>query len=562
MRTQAQQIARKWIGGPLTVALAAFLLGSPAVAQSSESTPSKALLRVGQVEQVQGTAFLAKPHQVEAIPAVEQSPVYVQDLLFAQGDSNVWWHFPDLQTSPKDASLGADSYLKFLGYAQSDSGANMSTEVPQGIVRFITKLPNTDPASSFTVNSPTALAWALPGAEPADFVVEAYDKSTVKITVIWGLVAVKNVSEDLKVVRLLKSCQSVTVQRDQEPGPVTGVSSDTLRTLISLTTIPGTLPEDVPSCERSAEVYPPEEYPLIAPLVPPVVLITIPEIVIIPGDDPPGTDCPVCYQPQAGGCAPLACPQGMTFDAAAPGCCKCAQCHEVRDGQCLQIQCPANNEFSVTAPGCCRPCGRCEQLQANGQCGPIQCPEGGIYDPSSESCCTFMISGPPPKSSPPPAPQIGAPLRMVPFNPTGPRFPDGDPNGCSLRCPPGQRVDRIACRCIPSGGCNITCPEGQRLDRAACKCIRERICDRTCPPGQRLHRAACKCLPHMSHKDTVKRKTVKGDNVTKPHKTQWKPRVAPPLNHRNQKPMMRMNSGKRLSSCIECGAQPIETSNN
>ena len=60
----------------------------------------------------------------------------------------------------------------------------------------------------------------------------------------------RNISPQTKESRVLTSCQEVDVERDQEPGDIKWVSSDTMKELVKRTTIPRTLPEDVPSCER------------------------------------------------------------------------------------------------------------------------------------------------------------------------------------------------------------------------------------------------------------------------------------------------------------------------
>ena len=584
----------------LAAILATVFVGCLSVSWAASGSQGSAQSpQMGQIKKILGKATIMRPGARSAQTARTGDLVRARDRLETLSASKAWWSLRPSYSDQNDASLGPNSQLEFSGYAQKQGSSEVLLEVSTGIVRLIKVLPRTSPESTFMVTTPTALAWVDIPEETADFVVESLSPEMTVITVIRGTVRVKNISESINTVRTVQACQTVTIEQDKEPSEVRRVSSGILRSLIERTTIPGTLPEDVPSCDRSAQANQPEEQASAA-LIPPVVLVT-PEIVIIPGDDPPETICPICHELRDGVCAPLPCPEGAVFDAAAPGCCacppchelrdgrcepitcpdraefdptapgccRCAHCHEVRDGECLQIQCPANNEFNVTAPGCCRPCGRCEELKENGHCGPIQCPEGGMYDPAAESCCTFMISGPP-KSGAPPAPQTGTPFRVVPYHTPDRRFPDGDPSECNLTCPKGQRLDPVACRCIPAGGCNLTCPKGQRLDPSACKCVPNGICNRTCPRGKRLDSAACKCVPQMSHKDTARktrsekqvtsvkpqtehRRTLRRTEPVKPRTVQptVKPRTTPSLKP-NHGPMMRMKQGKRMSSCPEC----------
>ena len=118
------------------------------------------------------------------------------------------------------------------------------------------KLPKGTPPSSFAVFTPTALVAIIPTDETADFFVEDLDPNKTQITVNFGAVMVKNVSEQLPQQQILRSCQTVVVERDREPSGIMGVTEDVLRELINRTTIPGTLSNRVANCRRT--VMPPE----------------------------------------------------------------------------------------------------------------------------------------------------------------------------------------------------------------------------------------------------------------------------------------------------------------
>ncbi len=170
----------------------------------------------------------------------------------------------DLQEE-SDASLGQDSELTFSSYTEDRKSSQFSAHASKGIVRFIKKLPVTTPESSFTITSPTAYVDVVPTDRAADFFVEVFDNK-VRVTVLWGEVRVKSISDQFKEERQLTSCQQVTVEADQNPGPIASVSTDIMTALIKLTTIANTLPEDVPMCEGGTTPpvppLPPEQPPL------------------------------------------------------------------------------------------------------------------------------------------------------------------------------------------------------------------------------------------------------------------------------------------------------------
>jgi hypothetical protein len=202
-------------------------------------------------------------------------------------NTRLWWK--GTQAVKADASLGPATALQFLGFQRERGSSQFAAQVGQGIVRFVKKLPRTTPPSSFAVFTPTALVAIIPTDETADFFVEDLDPNKTQITVNFGTVMVKNVSEQLPQQQILRSCQTVIVERDREPSGVMGVTEDFLRELIRRTTIPGTLSDRVASCRRAAMPPPGPWYPDYLP-EPGIIIPGIlppPGIVIIP--TPTGT---------------------------------------------------------------------------------------------------------------------------------------------------------------------------------------------------------------------------------------------------------------------------------
>ena len=55
---------------------------------------------------------------------------------------------------------------------------------------------------------------------------EVLDPDKTQITVMSGAVMVKNVNDQLEQQQIVRSCQTVVVERDREPSGVMGVSAD------------------------------------------------------------------------------------------------------------------------------------------------------------------------------------------------------------------------------------------------------------------------------------------------------------------------------------------------
>ncbi len=217
--------------------------------------------QVGKIERTQGTTIVNRGGQAEFEPINKDDPVFISDIIGTEpSDTNakMWWRHPSpLQM---DASLGRDSLLGFEAYSQEGPASSFVGSATRGMIRFIRKVPVTQPESSFTTTSPTALIQVIPTDQAADYVVSVLDDEHTSVTVIWGEVVVKNISDQVTQTRYVTSCQMVMVEKDKEPSEVMPVGSDTLRELIRQTTIPGTLPRNVPSCEPPAEPVPPDEY--------------------------------------------------------------------------------------------------------------------------------------------------------------------------------------------------------------------------------------------------------------------------------------------------------------
>ena len=219
---------------------------------------------VGSAQQIQGISALMRAGETDFRALKEFEPIYVQDVIHTRGNSKLWWTMDRTDADESDASLGAESSLKFFAYHAHEAGSAFVGGMQRGSARFVKKLHNTNPASAFIVATPTALVQVVPTEEAADFVIQVIDSQRTIVTVLWGKVVVKNIAEELTQARLLRSCRSTLIEQGRPPLPSAWVSADRLIALISQTTIPGTLPMAIPSCSDAAI---PEE------LVPPVSML-------------------------------------------------------------------------------------------------------------------------------------------------------------------------------------------------------------------------------------------------------------------------------------------------
>ncbi len=269
---------KRLYGRALGISLGIILIGCFALAWGwvqYAQAEENGLQPVGKIERTQGATMVMRAGTTDFVPISKGEPVFVQDTIgTAPNDPNakMWWRHP----SPvlMDASLGRDSLLGFESYSQEGPSSSFVGSVSRGMVRLIRKVPVTQPESSFTTISPTALVQVIPGGDrAADYVVSVLDDEHTSVTVIWGAVAVRNVSDQTTQIREVTSCQTVMVEKDKEPSEVMPVGSDALRELIDLTTIPGTLPTNVPSCTPPSEPVPPDQY---IPPEPPEVIEMLP----------------------------------------------------------------------------------------------------------------------------------------------------------------------------------------------------------------------------------------------------------------------------------------------
>ena len=216
---------------------------------------------LGPVQRIQGAGMIQRAGAPEFHALAEKDPIFLQDLIGTDPnpDTRVWWK--GTQAVQADASLGTASALQFMGFSRERGSTQFAGMVPQGITRFRKRLPQTTPPSSFAIFSPTALTAVIPSGDTADFFVEVLDPDKTQITVMNGAVMVKNVNDQLTQQQIVKSCQTVVVERDREPSGVMGVSAGVLRQLVQRTTIPGTLPERVPSCTQITTPPPGPWYP-------------------------------------------------------------------------------------------------------------------------------------------------------------------------------------------------------------------------------------------------------------------------------------------------------------
>ena len=291
--------SRQMVGVVLTVGL---LLSSSWAAETPRGyqTASARSQEIAEIGATQGEAKIQRAGEAQFKPVQTNAPLYLLDFLATGRAAKIWWKDPGKDApgsatwsplpSMTHGSLGENSVFGFLSFRRISMSSKFVGQVRKGIVRFIKKIPRTDPPSSFSIATPTAWIEVVPTDRAADFVVGTTDQSLSTVTVIWGEVRVKNISDKLHQERVLRSCQQVDVEKDKEPGEIRWVSSDTMKNLIQRTTIPNTLPTDVPACERiEAEVVRGPGAVFIAPSDDIIVPVPFPVAVYTP---PPGDKCP------------------------------------------------------------------------------------------------------------------------------------------------------------------------------------------------------------------------------------------------------------------------------
>ena len=235
---------------PLGVLLTVIFIGCLGLATMSGAQDTGPVL--GQVMRIQGAAVVQRAGDTEFQALVEGTPIFLQDLIGTDPGPDTRLCWKGTREVQADALMGTSSVLQFMGFQRERGSSQFAGLVGQGIVRFIKRLPRTTPPSSFAIFTPTALIAVIPTDEAADFFVEDLDANRTQITVNFGALMVKNVNEQIPQQQIVRSCQTVVVERDREPSGVMGVTADTLRELIRRTTIPGCVPDRVPSCTRMA----------------------------------------------------------------------------------------------------------------------------------------------------------------------------------------------------------------------------------------------------------------------------------------------------------------------
>src|SRR4030042_716957 len=221
---------------PLGVLLTVIFIGCLGLATMSGAQDTGQVL--GQVTRIQGAAVVQRAGDTEFQALVEGTPIFLQDLIGTDPGPDTKLCWKGTREVQADALMGTSSVLQFTGFQRERGSSQFAGLVAQGIVRFIKRLPRTNPPSSFAIFTPTALIAVIPTEEAADFFVEDLDANRTQITVSFGALMVKNVNEEIPQQQIVRSCQSVVVERDREPSGVMMVTADTLRELVRRTTIP------------------------------------------------------------------------------------------------------------------------------------------------------------------------------------------------------------------------------------------------------------------------------------------------------------------------------------
>jgi len=553
------------------------------------SNQKEILARVGAV---QGDSKVQRAGEAKFKKIGVKSPLYLMDYVSTGKNSKLLWHGAFNAFSPSEkwkpgpdvteGSLGADSVFGFKQFERAGASYRFVGYVQKGTVRFIKTLPKTNPPSTFNVGTRTAWIEVLESDRAADFIVESKNESLTTVTVLWGKVRVKNVSPEIKESRILTSCQEVDVEKEQEPSEIKWVSTDTMKELVKRTTIPKTLPEDVPSCERLktevildlTEVYLPPPGVALFP-----VIIPVP----VPGEKeeccPPGR----IYDPRTGKCV-CPCPEGERppfivlgtngFTGNGPlvpiGPGPCGSCRQgaTFNPQTCSCECPCPQGFLLPGTGCVPQCpAGYSRAYDSSNSPPYRClycvPTGVVTDPVPpplKRCQEVQVRGTGSTSE-----QCG-PCEVCVDGFCRPRI-----------CREGEFLDRVSCKCLPitnsisqpcqsdtecslcqkcaNGQCQraITCPEGQELNLDTCLCRRDPpivpeipevrhpeplpvrpralteeppLCQNNsdCPEGKVCRKGKCVKKPPLRPRPTVEEESVDLPNLVEESEGQGIPR--------------------------------------
>lgn len=201
---------------------------------------------IGDVSASEGIALLRRASESEFKKVTENEILKLADTLQTDSNSKLYLKFSD----SSHASLGENSELYIFDFARDKTATFFGADVSSGSTRFIKKLQDTNPGSSYTITTPTAMINVDPSDRLTDFVVIVHSTRKTTITVVRGQVRVKNISENLTLERLVDSCRMINVEEGKDPSRVSTVSTARLKELIDITTIPNTLTEDVPECDK------------------------------------------------------------------------------------------------------------------------------------------------------------------------------------------------------------------------------------------------------------------------------------------------------------------------
>jgi hypothetical protein len=512
---------------------------------------------------VQGDTKVQRAGEAQFKKIAAKSPLYIMDFLATGKNSKLWWQGVFNAFTPSDkwkpgpdvthGSLGADSVFGFKQFERAGASYRFVGYVQKGSVRFIKTLPNTNPPSTFTIGTQTAWIEVLPSDRATDFIVESKNEALTTVTVLWGKVRVRNVSPETKESRVLTSCQEVDVARDQEPSEIKWVSSDTMKELVKRTTIPKTLPEDIPSCERlKSEVILDQTEVYLAPPGVALYPAIVPVPVAIPGENPECCPPGKIYNRRTGQCVcpcpngerpppPPSATNGSTVNSIGPigtgPCGSCRRGSNFNPDTCT-CECPCPQGFLLPGQGCVS-----------------QCPEGysQAWDSSNSPPyrCLYCVQYPPGTvvdPIPPPLRQCTPDSGRVPRDPDVPRVPDEVSRGVTPRperpvlpdspevppagrgraseriptliasvpsadcgpcdecvdgfcqprlCRTGFYLDRISCECLPvKDGQPIACSDNTQCP-SCMACVQGRCIPRiiSCPEQQRLNSETCQCEP-------------------------------------------------------------------
>jgi Cys-rich repeat protein len=424
-----------------------------------------------------------------------KEPLYPMDFLSTGRNSKIWWKGPAAGAawSPyplvMHGSLGEDTVFGFAGFQSTGPTVNFVGQINTGIVRFIKTLPLTEPPSTFVTVTPTARIEVIPTDRAADYMVETAKGSRTTVTVLWGKVKVRNRAKKFKEELTLTSCQEVDVEKDKDPGPIRWVSTDTMKNLITRTTIPRTLPTDIPLCERlkTEVIQRPGQV-----FVPPSGVVIVPVPIPVPPGKTEECPCPPgsSMNPDTHQCS--CCPPGKLYQAETCSCeCPCPPNHQYDP---RSQRCTACREGATYDRKTCRcecPCPQGQVLLPGSGC-VRECPEG--YTPTSDTSaglphqCPVCVQEPVVKSQIPP--------------PCGGDRPCGRCETCvqgkcmPKSCPEGLVLNRLNCECQPWISRKPTDCQGDG-DCPSCQKCRDGKCTATitCPDRERLNVQTCKCEP-------------------------------------------------------------------